>query len=95
MTEERALRLKDISDWLKIVAVVVTMALGYARISEQVAQHTSQLSDVRSELSKMREENRTRDMDMQYKIGSIQLYLCSKDTSHCDPNTLAPTNSRP
>jgi len=65
------------------------MIFGYARISEQVGQHTNQLAHVESEIGKMREENRTRDMDMQYKIGAIQMYLCSKDSAHCDPETLA------
>ena len=84
------LRIKDISDWLKVAAVIGTMIVGYVRLSDQVAGHTNQIADVQQQIIKMRDENRARAIDTQRKLGAIQMYLCSKDSTRCDPAVLTP-----
>jgi hypothetical protein len=78
-----SLNFKDVSDWVKVIVLLAGVITGYVRISDQVAAHTAQIANVQDQVVKMRNENRTRNDDMQHKVGAIEMYLCSKDSAHC------------
>jgi hypothetical protein len=80
------MKLKDVSDWIKILVLLATMVAGYVSLRDQVNEHTNQLEQVKDQIGEMRKENQTRNYDMQRKVGAIQMYLCSKDSTHCTPD---------
>lgn len=80
------LRLKDISDWLKIIGLAVLGVLGYANLTNTVKEHTQQLNDVKTQLDKEESDRKEDNIRMYRKLGAIEFYLCSKDSNHCDPN---------
>jgi hypothetical protein len=79
-----SLNMKDVSDWLKILMLLGALITGYVRLSAKVDNHTDQLTEVRTQIDSMRGENRQRNYDLQKKVGAIQMYLCSKDNTHCN-----------
>ena len=84
-----SINMKDVSDWAKVIVLLGSLIAGYVHLSDQVADHTNKLSDIQTQVGTMRNENKTRNYDMQRKVGAISMYLCSKDPSHCTPD--APT----
>jgi hypothetical protein len=81
-----SVNMKDVSDWIKILLLLGGILAGYIRLSDQVADHTGRLEDVQSQIRQMRGENEQRNTDLQRKVGSIQMYICSKDSTHCTPD---------
>jgi hypothetical protein len=78
-----SLNMKDLSDWLKIIALLIGLVMAYSKLSYQVAGHTQQIENVTQQIGEMRKENEDRNESLQRKIGAIEFYLCSKDSTHC------------
>ena len=78
----RGLQLKDISDWLKIIVIIVGAIVGYIKLSDKVDAHTSQLEQVKFEISRLREESQSRADNENKTIGRIEMYLSSKDKDY-------------
>lgn len=85
-TGQLSLNMKDVSDWLKIIALLAAIIIGYTKLSDQVSGHTDQISQVNQKLDMMKTDNEQRNRDLQRKVGAIEFYLCSKDSRHCGDN---------
>ena len=80
-----------LNEWLKIIVFLVSLGMFYAKITDQLSAHTSQIGEISNDIKEMRGENKRRNIDVQKKLGSIDMYLCSKDSTHCSAN--APSDS--
>ncbi|MFZ0736809.1 MAG: hypothetical protein WAM96_06920 [Candidatus Acidiferrales bacterium] len=81
-TKQMNLNTKDMLDWLKIIIVLGAGLMGWQSIKDQVGVHTVELQGIHQELASQRVDRETRDAALEKNIGSIQMYLASKDRTY-------------
>jgi hypothetical protein len=81
-----SVNMKDVSDWIKIIILLGGLITGYVRLSAKVDDHTTRIGDVQDQLGQMRDENKQRNLHMEKEVGKIEMYICSKDNTHCIPD---------